>query len=59
MQKALQRLGVLEVFNGTVQLDLLGNPISSPPASNAVDQLERAYLEQGKRIAYCKPLIAA
>ena len=30
MQKALQRLGVLEVFNGTVQLDLLGNPISSP-----------------------------
>ena len=31
MQKALQRLGVLEVFNGTVQLDLLGNPISKPP----------------------------
>ena len=59
MQKALQRLGVLEVFNGTVQLDLLGNPISSPPASNADDQLERAYWEQGKRIAYCKPLIAA
>ena len=59
MQKALQRLGVLEAFNGTVQLDLLGNPISSPPASNADDQLERAYREQGKRIAYCKPLIAA
>ena len=38
--------------------DLLGNPISSPPAENAADQ-QRAYREQGKRIAYCKPLIAA
>lgn len=59
MQKALQRLGVLETFSGTVQLDLLGNPTSQPPAFNSEDQLELAYQEQGKRIAYCKPLIPA
>jgi hypothetical protein len=59
MQKALQRLGVLEACNGAVQLDLLGNPLSKTVDANPVTLLEKAYREQGKRIAYCKPLIAA
>lgn len=59
MQKALQRLGVLEAFNGALQLDLLGNPLSRSQECNPDILLEKAYKEQGKRIAYCKPLIAA
>ena len=59
MQQALQRLGVLEACNGAVQLDLLGNPLSNSLDANPVTLLEKAYREQGKRIAYCKPLIAA
>jgi len=59
MQQALQRLGVLEACNGAVQLDLLGNPLSKTVDANPVTLLEKAYREQGKRIAYCKPLIAA
>jgi uncharacterized protein (DUF488 family) len=59
MQQALQRLGVLEACSGVVQLDLLGNPLPKLPESNHSEVLEQAYREQGKRIAYCKPLIAA
>lgn len=59
MQRALQRLGVLEACSGAVQLDLLGNPLSQYPEFNPADLLEQAYQEQGKRIAYSKPLIAA
>ena len=59
MQLALQRLGVLEACNGAVQLDLLGNPLSQHIQANSEEVLEQAYREQGKRIAYCKPLIAA
>jgi uncharacterized protein (DUF488 family) len=59
MQQALQRLGVIEAGNGAVQLDLLGNPLPQLPESNPAAVLEQAYREQGKRIAYCKPLIAA
>lgn len=59
MQQALQRLGVLDVCKGAVQLDLLGNPISDRIQANPDGLLEQAYREQGKRIAYCKPLIAA
>lgn len=59
MQRALQRLGVLEACSGAVQLDLLGNPLSQHPEFNPADLLEQAYQEQGKRIAYSKPLIAA
>lgn len=59
MQQALQRMGVLEADSGAVQLDLLGNPIPQRPESNPAEVLEQAYREQGKRIAYCKPLIAA
>jgi uncharacterized protein (DUF488 family) len=59
MQQALQRLGALEACSGAVQLDLLGNPLSAQVQTNPEELLEQAYLEQGKRIAYCKPLIAA
>lgn len=59
MQQALQRLGVLEACSGAVQLDLLGNPLSQRPESKPSELLEQAYREQSKRIAYCKPLIAA
>ena len=59
MQRALHRLGVLEACSGAVQLDLLGNPLSQRIESNPENLLEQAYQEQGKRIAYCKPLIAA
>lgn len=59
MQRALQRLGVLDACSGAVQLDLLGNPLSQHPEFNPADLLEQAYQEQGKRIAYSKPLIAA
>lgn len=59
MQQALQRLGVLEAINGSVQLDLLGNPVTQPLEATPAELLEQAYSEQGKRIAYYKPLIAA
>lgn len=59
MQMALQRLGVLEVSKGSLQLDLLGNPVPQLPEATSEELLEQAYCEQGKRIAYCKPLIAA
>jgi uncharacterized protein (DUF488 family) len=59
MQKALQRLGVLEACSGAVQLDLLGNPLSQHIQANPEELMEQAYREQGKRIAYCKPMIAA
>mgnify|MGYP003951333895 CR=1 FL=1 len=59
MQKALCRLGVLDTWESTLQLDLLGNPVSTEFEDNPEKVLDQAYLEQGKRIAYCKPLIAA
>jgi len=59
MQKALQRLGVLEACSGAMQLDLLGNPLSQHIQANPEELMEQAYREQGKRIAYCKPMIAA
>ena len=59
MQRALQRLGVLEGSSGAVQLDLLGNPLSQHIHASPEELMEQAYREQGKRIAYCKPLIAA
>jgi uncharacterized protein (DUF488 family) len=59
MQQALQRLGVLKDDSGAVQLDLLGNSLPQHPKSSPADVLDQAYREQGKRIAYCKPLIAA
>jgi uncharacterized protein (DUF488 family) len=60
MQQALQRMGVLEASNGAVQLDLLGNPVPSSAIDvTPAELLEQAYHQQGKRIAYCKPLIAA
>jgi hypothetical protein len=58
MQQALHRLGVLDAFGTAVQLDLLGNPLDQVPAANSAQVLEQAYQEQGKRIAYCKPLIS-
>jgi len=59
MQQALQRLGVLTAQASAVQLDLLGNPFLDQPETSPEEILEQAYREQGKRIAYCKPLIAA
>jgi uncharacterized protein (DUF488 family) len=58
MQQALHRLGVLEAFGTAVQLDLLGNPLDQASAPHPEQVLEQAYQEQGKRIAYCKPLIS-
>lgn len=59
MQQALQRLGVLEACDGAIQLDLLGNPLTTHHETTPAEILDQAYREQGKRIAYCKPLIAA
>jgi uncharacterized protein (DUF488 family) len=58
MQQALHRLGVLEAFGTAVQLDLLGNPLVQAAVPHPEQVLEQAYKEQGKRIAYCKPLIS-
>ncbi len=58
MQQALHRLGVLEAFGTAVQLDLLGNPLDQAPVANPAQVLEQAYQEQGKRIAYRKPLVS-
>jgi len=59
MQLALQKLGVLEASPNAVQLDLLGNPVSMILDESPEKVLELAYKEQGKRIAYRKPLISA
>lgn len=59
MRHALHKLGVLEVAEGEVQLDLLGREISSTPPRSAEEQLAEAYRQQGKRIAYTKPLVTA
>jgi len=59
MRRALQRLGVLEDSGGDVQLDLLGREVPQGRLISPEDELEEAYLQQGRRIAYTKPLIAA
>lgn len=59
MRKALHRLGVLGVSGGVVQLDLLGREIPARPQRSAEEELAEAYRQQGKRIAYTKPLAAA
>lgn len=59
MRQALHRLGVLEAAGGEVQLDLLGREIPSTPPLSADEELAEAYRQQGKRIAYTKPLVAA
>lgn len=59
MRRALQKLGVLEASAGEVQLDLLGREDPSTPPRSAEEELAEAYLQQGKRIAYTKPLVAA
>ena len=50
MQRSLQRLGVLEACSGSVQLDLLGNPLSQYPEFNPADLLEQAYQEQANAV---------
>jgi len=59
MRRALQRLGVLEVSGGDVQLDLLGREVPQGRLITPEDELEEAYRQQGRRIAYTKPLVAA
>ena len=58
MQQTLHRLGVLDAFGTAVQLDLLGNPLDQIPPADPEQVLEQAYQEQGKRIAYCRPLVS-
>ena len=59
MRRALQKLGVLEVATGGLQLDLLGNATAEKTALSIEEEMEEAYRQQGRRIAYTKPLIAA
>jgi uncharacterized protein (DUF488 family) len=59
MRRALQKLGVLKPSSGDIQLDLLGREMAHPPTINPEQELEEAYRQQGRRIAYTKPLIAA
>jgi uncharacterized protein (DUF488 family) len=59
MRRALQKLGVLEVSGGDVQLDLLGREVPQGRLITPADELEEAYRQQGRRIAYTKPLVAA
>jgi hypothetical protein len=59
MRRALQKLGVLESSVGDVQLDLLCREVPQDQLITPEDELEEAYRQQGRRIAYTKPLIAA
>lgn len=59
MRRVLQRLGVLEVSGGDVQLDLLGREVPQGRLITPEDELEVAYRQQGRRIAYTKPLVSA
>lgn len=59
MRRALQKLGVLEVASEGLQLDLLGNATAEKTALSIEEEKDEAYRQQGRRIAYTKPLIAA
>lgn len=59
MRLALHRLGILEASSGGVQLDLLGQEVPQRQSITPEDELEEAYRQQGRRIAYTKPPIAA
>jgi hypothetical protein len=49
----------LEDSGGDVQLDLLGREVTQGRLISPEDELDEAYRQQGRRIAYTKPLIAA
>ena len=59
MRLALRKLGVIEDGTAGVQLDLLGNAMPQLPTLTEAEELEEAYRQQGRRIAYTKPMIAA
>jgi uncharacterized protein (DUF488 family) len=59
MRRALQKLGVLETAAGDLQLDLLGNVTTQKPVLSMEEEMDEAYRQQGRRIAYTRPLIAA
>lgn len=59
MRRALQKLGVLMASDREVQLDLLGRESGQRSNLSAEEELQEAYRQQGRRIAYTKPLIAA
>lgn len=59
MRLALRKLGVIEDGTAGVQLDLLGNAMPQLPSLTEAEELEEAYRQQGRRIAYTKPMIAA
>lgn len=59
MRLALLRLGVLKTSSRDVQLDLLGREVAQGPPISTEEELDEAYRQQGRRIAYTKPLIAA
>lgn len=61
MRQALYKLGVLQPIGDEAQLglDLLNRENPTSPARSPEEELDDAYLQQGRRIAYTKPLVAA
>ena len=59
MFKVLRKLGVLEPSGYALQLDLLGREVACDNARQPNLEIEEAYRQQGKRIAYSKDFAAA